>query len=75
MRSERCEPIVRHYILDFAGLLFLSTKLRGPQNIKESKTFTFFCVDCSIADAKLVFVFVPRYSVVSYAWTEIGVQL
>ena len=39
---------------------------------KECKTFTFF-VDCSIVDAKLVFV--PRYSVASDALIEIGVPL
>ena len=70
MHSERCAPIVGIIFLDFAGFLFLSTKWRDPQNIKESKTFTFF-VDCSIVDAKLVFV--PRYSVVSDAL--IGVHL
>ena len=72
MCSERCASIIRHYILDLAGFLFLSTKWRDLQNIKESKNFTFF-VDCSIVDAKLVFV--PRYSVVSDALIEIGVHL
>ena len=43
--------------LDFARFLFLSTKWRDLQNIKESKTSAFL-VGCSIVDAKLVFV--PR---------------
>ena len=59
-------------LLDFAGFLFWSAKWRDPQNIKESKSFTFF-VDCSIVDAKLFFV--PRYSVVSGALIEIVVHL
>ena len=42
-----------------------------PQNIKGSKSLTFF--DCSIVDSKLVFV--PSYSVVSDVLIEIGVQL
>ena len=42
--------------LDFARFLFRSIKWRDPQNIKESKTFTFFVVGCSIVYAKLDFV-------------------
>ena len=57
--------------LDFTGFLFWSTKLRDPQNIKESKTFAFFY--CSTVDDKLVFV--PRYySVVSAALIEMVVH-
>ena len=37
--SERCTPIIGIVILDFAGLLFRSTKWRAPKNIKKSKTF------------------------------------
>ena len=39
-------------------IFILSTRRRGPQNNQEAKSFWIFFVDCSIGDAKLVFV--PR---------------
>ena len=46
-------------------IFILTTRRRGPQNNQEAKNFLIFFVDCSIGDAKLVFV--PRYSMVSDA--------
>ena len=66
MHSERCAPTVRHYIFR------RNLRIWRNQNMKESKTFTFF-IDCSIVDAKLVSV--PRYSVVSDALIEIRCAL
>ena len=44
-----------------------------PKTVKKMIFFDFFFVDCSIADAKLVFA--PRYSVLSDALIETGVHL
>ena len=76
MCSEWCAPIVRHYIFRLCWIHFYQQSGRDPQNIKESKTFTFF-VDSSIVNAKLVFVprLCHRYSVVSDVLIEIGVHL
>ena len=71
MCSERCEPIVRHYIFRLCWIPVFIKKVEGSQNIKESRTFT-FSVDCSIVDTKLVFA--PWYSVVSDVLIEIGVH-
>ena len=65
MRSERCTPIVKHCIFRLGWIFVLINKVEGSPE--------FFFVDCSIGDAKLVFV--PRYSVVSDALIEIGVHL
>ena len=72
MHSERCAPIVRHFTFRLCWIFILINKVEGSQNIKESKTF-YFCVDCNIVHAKLVFV--PRSSVVSDALIQIGVGL
>ena len=75
MCLERCTPLVRHCTFTLCWIFILINKVewRDPQNIKQSKTFYFFVVDCNIVDAKLVFV--SKYSVVSDVLIETGVRL